>query len=78
MKISKLSKVQSIIVFTILVSLAMSAIMSFGLLLVRSGWQPNFLKIWFFDYFLIDLWLSIPTGFTLVPLLKKVVDSITE
>jgi len=36
MKISnkiKLSKVQSIIVFTILVSIAMSGIMSFGLLL---------------------------------------------
>jgi len=57
MKISKdrkLSKVQSIIVFTILVSLAMSGIMSFGLLLTRIGWQPDFLKIWFFKYFLVE------------------------
>ena len=74
----KLSKVQAIIVFTLLVSIAMSAIMSFGLLLVRMGWQPNFIKIWFFDYFIVDLWLSIPTGFTVVPLIKKGVDSITK
>ena len=74
----KLSKVQSIIVFTLLVSIAMSAIMSFGLLLTRIGWQPDFLKIWFFDYFLVELWLSIPTGFIVVPLIKKGVDSITK
>lgn len=74
----KLSKVQSIIVFTILVSLAMSGIMSFGLLLTRMGWQPHFLKIWFFKYFLVELWLSIPTGFIVVPFLKKAVDSITK
>jgi ABC-type multidrug transport system permease subunit len=74
----KLSNMQSIIVFTILVSLAMSAIMSFGLLLTRTGWQPNFLRIWFWDYFLVELWLSIPTGFIVVPLLKKAVDSISE
>jgi hypothetical protein len=55
----------------------MSGIMSFGLLLTNMGWQPNFLKIWFFDYFLVDLWMSIPIGFTVVPLLKKAVDSIT-
>ncbi|NOT73514.1 MAG: DUF2798 domain-containing protein [Cyclobacteriaceae bacterium] len=73
----KLSKVQGIIVFTILVSLAMSAIMSFGLLLVRMGWKPDFMTIWFWDYFVVDLWLSIPTGFTVVPLLKKLVDRFT-
>lgn len=73
----KLSKVQSIIVFTIVVSLAMSAIMSFGLLMVRIGWHQGFLHTWFFDYFLVDLWLSIPTGFIVVPLLKRMVDKIT-
>ena len=74
----KLSKVQSIIVFTILVSVAMSGIMSFGLLLTRIGWQPGFIGIWFFKYFLVELWLSIPTGFIVVPLIKKAIDSITE
>ena len=81
MKISnrrKLSKIQSIIVFTLLVSMAMSGIMSFGLLLTRIGWQPDFVKIWFFKYFLVELWLSIPTGFIVVPLIKKAIDSITR
>ena len=81
MKISiqrKLSKIQSIIVFTILVSIAMSGIMSFGLLLTRIGWQPDFINIWFFKYFLVELWLSIPTGFIVVPVIKKAVDRITK
>jgi len=77
-RIMKLSKVQSIIVFTLLVSIAMSGIMSFGLLLTRIGWQSHFLETWFWDYFLVELWLSIPTGFIVVPLLKKLVDNITE
>lgn len=55
----------------------MSAIMSFGLLLTRIGCYPGFFKTWFFDYFLVELWLSIPTGFIVVPLLKKLVDKIT-
>lgn len=81
MKISnerKLSKVPSIIVFTLLVSIAMSGIMSFGLLLTRIGWHPDFFRIWFWDYFLVELWLSIPTGFIVVPLIKKGIDSITK
>ena len=73
----KLSKMQSIVVFTLVVSIAMSAIMSFGLLLVRIGWHHGFLSTWFFKYFLVDLWLSIPTGFIVVPFLKKLVDKVT-
>ena len=73
----KLSKMQSIVVFTLLVSVAMSGIMSFGLLLTRTGWQPDFLEVWFFKYFLVDLWLSIPTGFVVVPAIKKLVDRFT-
>lgn len=41
------------------------------------GWRDDFLKIWFGD-FLIGCCLSIPTGFTVVPLIKKWVDSMTE
>lgn len=73
----KLSKVQSIIVFTLLVSIAMSGIMSFGLLLTRVGWHPGFINTWFFKYFLVELWLSIPTGFIVVPLIKNAIDRIT-
>jgi hypothetical protein len=74
----KLSKVQSIIVFTFLVSIAMSGTMTFGLLLTRTGWTADFFHVWFFNYFLVELWLSIPTGFIVVPLIKKAVDSITK
>jgi len=73
----KLSKVQSIIVFTFLVSIAMSGTMTFGLLLTRTGWTADFLQVWFFKYFLVELWLSIPTGFIVVPLIKKAIDGIT-
>ncbi len=73
----KLSKTQGAILFALLVSISMTAVMSFGLSLIRLGWQENFLKIWFGD-FLIGCCLSIPTGFTVVPILKKLVDKITE
>ena len=73
----KLSKTQGTILFVLLVSIAMTAVMSFGILLLRLGWRVDFLKIWFGD-FLIGCCLSIPTGFTVVPLIKKLVDNMTE
>ncbi len=73
----KLTKTQGTILFVLLVSIAMTAVMSFGILLIRLGWQDNFLKIWFGD-FLIGCCLSIPTGFTIVPVIKKLVDSLTD
>lgn len=72
----KLSKIQGTILFVLLVSIAMTAVMSFGILLLRLGWRADFLKIWIGD-FLIGCCLSIPTGFTVVPLIKKWVDSMT-
>jgi Protein of unknown function (DUF2798) len=72
----KLSKTQGTILFVLLVSIAMTAVMSFGILLLRLGWRADFLKIWFGD-FLIGCCLSIPTGFTVVPLIKKWVDNMT-
>jgi Protein of unknown function (DUF2798) len=73
----KLTKTQGTILFVLLVSIAMTAVMSFGILLLRLGWRADFLKIWVGD-FLIGCCLSIPTGFTVVPLIKKWVDSMTE
>jgi hypothetical protein len=73
----KLSKTQGTILFVLLVSIAMTAVMSFGILLLRLGWRDDFFKIWLGD-FLIGCCLSIPTGFTVVPLIKKWVDSMTE
>jgi hypothetical protein len=73
----KLSKRQGAILNVLLVSVTMTAIMSFGILLLRLGWRVGFFKIWFSD-FLIGCCLSIPTGFTIVPLIKKWVDNMTE
>jgi hypothetical protein len=59
--------------FVLLVSVAMTAVMSFGILLLRLGWQADFLRIWLGD-FLIGCGLSIPTGFTVVPLIRRWID----
>jgi hypothetical protein len=72
----KLSQKQGTILFVLLVSLAMTAVMSFGILFLRLGWRDDFLIIWFGD-FLVGCCLSVPTGFTVVPLIKRWVDSIT-
>ena len=48
--------------------------MSFGISSLHLVWRDDFLKIWFGD-FLIGCCLSIPTGFTVVPLTKKIVDN---
>jgi hypothetical protein len=73
----KLTKKQGTILFVLLVSVAMTAVMSFGILLLRVGWTNHFFTMWIGD-FLIGCCLSIPTGFTVVPLIKKMVDSITH
>lgn len=73
----KLTKKQGTVLFVLLVSIAMTAVMSFGILVLRLGWSSNFLTIWLGD-FLIGCCLSIPTGFIVVPLIKKMVDSITD
>lgn len=72
----KLNKIQGNLLFVLLVSITMTAIMSFGILWIRLGWQDNFVNIWIAD-FLIGCCLSIPTGFLIVPLLKKLVNRLT-
>lgn len=72
----KLSKAHSAILFVTLVSIAMTAVMSFGILLLHMGWRADFFKIWLPD-FLTGCCLAIPTGFIVVPLIKRMVDSIT-
>jgi len=73
----KLTKKQGTILFVLLISISMSAVMSFGIILLRLGWQEEFFKIWFND-FLVGCCLAIPTAFILVPLIKKLIDSITN
>lgn len=73
----KLSKNTANILFVFLVSVTMTAVMSFAILATRLGFTSDFFIIWLFD-FLVGCLFSIPTGFLIVPLLKKGIDRITE
>jgi hypothetical protein len=73
----KLSKNISNILFVFLVSVTMTAVMSFAILATRLGFSSDFFVIWLSD-FLVGCLFSIPTGFLVVPLLKKGIDKITE
>lgn len=68
---------QAHIVFIFLVYVMMTAVMSFAILTLRVGWNPDFILIWLAD-FAIGCLFSIPAGFLLVPLIKKWVDKRTE
>ena len=73
----KLSKNIANILFVFLVSVTMTAVMSFAILATRLGFSSDFFVIWLSD-FLVGCLFSIPTGFLVVPLLKKGIDKITE
>jgi hypothetical protein len=73
----KLSKKTANILFVFFVSVTMTAVMSFAILATRLGFTSNFFIVWLSD-FLVGCLFSIPTGFLIVPLLKKGIDRITE
>ncbi|MBD3903321.1 DUF2798 domain-containing protein [Chryseobacterium muglaense] len=73
----KLSEKNAFILFVLLVSISMSAVMSFGIILLRLGFVEGFLRIWLSD-FLVGCCLAIPTSFVLVPLLKKWTDNMSR
>ena len=73
----KLQKNIANILFVFLVSVTMTAVMSFAILATRLGFTSDFFIIWLSD-FLVGCLFSIPTGFLIVPLLKKGIDRITE
>lgn len=73
----KLSKKTANILFVFLVSVTMTAVMSFAILATRLGFSSDFFVIWLSD-FLVGCLFSIPTGFLVVPLIKNGIDRITE
>ena len=73
----KLSKTKANILFVFLVSITMTAVMSFAILAMRLGFSSDFFLIWLSD-FVIGCVFSIPTGFLVVPLLRKGIDRLTE
>jgi hypothetical protein len=53
----------------IAVSIAMTVLMTGGMLLVHLGYSDNFLKLWLSD-FLVGCLISIPTGLLIVHYIK--------
>ena len=73
----RLTKKQAAIAFVILVSIATTAILSFGILWTHHKIDREFFTLWKPD-FIHGCLISIPTGFILNPLIKKLIDHYTE
>lgn len=55
------------------VSVAMTVVMTGGMLYVHSGYCDDFFKLWLND-FLVGCCIAIPTGLLIVPIISKWVD----
>jgi hypothetical protein len=71
------TKSQALLFSNISVSVAMTIVMTAGMLLVHSGYCDNFFKLWLND-FLVGCLIAIPTGLLIVPIISKWVDLRTE
>ena len=69
-KTMKLHKKQAEFISNISVSVAMTIVMTGGMLYFHSGFCPNFFTLWFSD-FLLGNCIAIPTGLLVVPVLTK-------
>jgi hypothetical protein len=65
-----LTKSQSLFFSNISVSVAMTIVMTGGMLLIHSGYSDNFFKLWLSD-FLVGCLIAIPTGLLIVPIISK-------
>jgi hypothetical protein len=72
----RLTKKQAAAAFVILVSIATTAILSFGILWTHHQIDREFFTLWKPD-FIHGCLISIPTGFTLNPCIKKLIDHYT-
>jgi hypothetical protein len=73
----KLTKKQATAAFAILVSIATTAILSFGILWTHHKIDREFFTLWRPD-FIHGCLISIPTSFILNPCIKKLFDHYTE
>lgn len=55
----------------------MSLIMSFALTLVNVGWQPHFFMIWLKSLG-ISFAVALPVSLVVVPVIRKLLDKITN
>lgn len=61
----------------IAVSVAMTIVMTGGMLCVHSGYCQDFFKLWAKD-FIVGCLIAIPTGLLIVPIISKWVDHRTD
>ena len=59
------------------VSIIMSLVMSFALTLINAGWPPNFFMIWL-KSFGISFAVALPVSLVVVPLIRKLLDKMTN
>jgi hypothetical protein len=71
------TKPQARLFSNISVSIAMTVVMTGGMLWVHSGYCENFFKLWLND-FIIGCCIAIPTGLLIVPVISKWVDLHTD
>ncbi len=67
------TKSQARLFSNISVSIAMTVVMTGGMLLVHAGYCIDFFKLWFND-FLVGCCIAVPTGLLIVPIISKWVD----
>lgn len=72
----KLSKKEAEVAFVILVSIATTAILSFGILWTHHAIDREFFTLWRPD-FISGCLISIPTGFILNPQIRKLIARFT-
>lgn len=71
------TKSQAQLFSNIAVSVAMTVVMTGGMLLVHSGYFIGFFKLWAKD-FIIGCLIAIPTGLLIVPIISKWIDRHTN
>lgn len=64
------TKSQAQLFSNISVSVAMTIVMTCGMLFVHSGYCNNFFKLWLSDI-LVGCFIAIPTGLLIVPIISK-------
>jgi Protein of unknown function (DUF2798) len=71
------TKTQARFFSNISVSVAMTIVMTGGMLYVHSGYCDNFFKLWMSDFW-VGCCIAIPTGLLIVPIISKWVDLHTD
>ncbi|WP_299289407.1 DUF2798 domain-containing protein [uncultured Mucilaginibacter sp.] len=73
---NRLTKTQAFILSIFLISVFMTAVMSFGMLAVRNGITYGIFKRWVQD-FLLGCAIAVPAGYVIVPSIQKLMDKLS-